>query len=80
MSSKRYISAEQAAQDDFGDKFTGKKGEVIYDAKTAYGPWAMMTETSWKTHGNPRKALGLGWGQKYVRNAEGHLIQAEGGA
>lgn len=74
----RYLSAEKAQKDDFGDRFTLKEGELIYDAKTAYGPWAMMTLASWKIHGHPSKALGLGLGQKYQRNAAGELHKVEG--
>ena len=72
----RYVSAEKAKQDDFGQPFTGKEGEVVYDAKTKGGPWAMMTETSFQMFGHGR--LGLGLGQKYVRNAAGELHKVEG--
>lgn len=79
MKRKRYLSAEQATADDFGDAFTGLAGEVVYDAKTTYGgTWAMMTEASWKTHGHPSHALGLGKGQRYVRNTQGQLELVDG--
>lgn len=72
----RYLSAETMDADDFGAAFTKKEGEVVYDAKTRHGPWATMTEASWKAHGNMQ--LGQGFGQKYVRNAAGELHKAEG--
>ena len=72
----RYLSAEAATKDDFGVQFTNRKGEAIYDAKTRHGPWAMMTEESWKKHGIGR--LGTGCGQKYVRNEAGQLMKQEG--
>lgn len=79
MKRKRYLSAEHATADDFGDAFTGLEGEAIYDARTAYGgTWAMMTEASWKIHGHPSRALGLGKGQRYVRNAQGQLELDDG--
>ena len=73
---KRYHSAEDRNADDFGVPFTTKEGEVVYDARTRHGPWACMTEKSWKQHGVGK--LGTGYGQKYVRNAEGHLVKSEG--
>lgn len=72
----RYLSAERMTEDDFGQQFTNKEGEIIYDAQTRRGPWATMTETSFKQHA--RGLLGLGKGQKYRRNAEGQLIKVEG--
>ena len=72
----RYLSAEKAQKDDFGVHFTNKEGEFVYDAKTKMGPWAMMTEQSFLMYGRGR--LGLGLGQKYRRNAEGHLLKVEG--
>ena len=67
----RYLSAEKATKDDFGIPFTGTAGEVVYDARTKMGPWAMMTEQSWKLYG--AGLLGVGYGQKYVRNERGEL-------
>jgi hypothetical protein len=72
----RYLSAEKLAHDDFEQPFTGAVGEVVYDAATWMGPWATMTEASFAVYG--RGKLGLGLGQKYVRNAEGHLVKVEG--
>lgn len=67
--------------DDFGEEFTMKEGEVVYDGATRApsgrnGPWATMTEKSYKAMGIGR--LGLGFGQKYVRNAAGELHKVEG--
>ena len=45
--------------DDFGATIT----DTLIDAKTKYGPWALMTPESFKVHGLGR--LGLGFGQKY---------------
>jgi hypothetical protein len=77
----RYLSAEKYTQDDFGDTFTQKEGEAVYDAATKgyngrLGPWATMTEKSFKMNGYGK--LGLGLGQKYVRNAAGELHKVEG--
>lgn len=77
----RFLSAEKLHQDDFGDTFTKKEGEVVYDAATRgrngrMGPWATMTQRSWEMNGGGR--LGTGFGQKYVRNAAGELHKVEG--
>lgn len=77
----RYLSAEKRHSDDFGDQFTMQVGEVVYDAATRgrngrHGPWATMTQKSYDLNGNGR--LGTGFGQKYVRNAEGELHKVEG--
>lgn len=73
----RYLSAEKLKQDDFGSPITGEIGETVYDAKTrASGQWATMTEKSWRAFGSGR--LGLGLGQKYVRQANGELHKVEG--
>lgn len=77
----RYLSAEKLHQDDFGDTFTKKEGEIVYDAAIRgrngrAGPWATMTQRSWEMNGGGR--LGLGFGQKYVRNKFGELHKVEG--
>lgn len=72
----RYLSAEKRSHDDFKMPFGHYEGEVVYDAKTKMGPWATMTEVSFKTHALGK--LGTGFGQKYVRNAAGELHKVEG--
>lgn len=72
----RYLSAEVRTSDDFGIVFTMLNGEIIYDAQTKYGPWACMTEKSFKEHGIGK--LGTGLGQKFVRqghNGELHKVK-----
>ena len=59
-------------KDDFDDTF----GEVMYDGKTVYGPWANMTEASWKRYGIGK--LGLGRGQKYQKQPDGRWLKVEG--
>lgn len=71
----RYLSAERMTNDDFGNAFTNKEGEIIYDAKTHMGPWATMTERAFKQYG---VKLGQGFGQKYKRNADGELHKVAG--
>lgn len=72
----RYLSAERMTKDDFDQPFTMEEGEVVYDAATRMGPWATMTQASFDVFG--RGQLGLGLGQKYVRNAAGELHKTEG--
>lgn len=72
----RYISAESKTEDDFGEKFTMKEGEVIYDAATkTFGRWAMMTQQSFDIYGHGK--LGVGFGQKYVRDSRGFLLKED---
>jgi hypothetical protein len=72
----RYLSAEGRNTDDFGISFTKREGEIVYDAKTAMGPWACMTEDSYEIYGLAR--LGTGFGQKYRRDKAGQLHKVEG--
>lgn len=74
----RYISAEQMTHDDYGIPFTNKEGEIIYDARTLgpTGAWATMTQESWLLNGCG--VLGQGYGQKYIRQANGQLHKVKG--
>lgn len=58
--------------DDYGDRYKG----VMIDGKTMEGPWANMTERSWRGHGCGR--LGTGFGQKYKKQADGRWLKIEG--
>jgi len=60
-------------KDDFGLPYDGK---VMYDAKTKMGPWANMSEVSWKQHGIGM--LGTGYGQKYEKQVDGRWLKVEG--
>jgi hypothetical protein len=51
-------------------------GSVMYDGKTARGPWACMSERGWSREGCGR--VGPGFAQKYRRNEEGHFYLSEG--
>jgi hypothetical protein len=73
---ERYLSAERQDHDDFGAAFTKSIGEIVYDAKTIHGPWAMMTQASYDSNG--MGTLGTGYGQKYMRDEHGHLNKVEG--
>jgi len=77
----RYISAEKRSFDDMGEPFTKQEDEVVYDGATMgrngrHGPWATMTQKSWDSQGCG--ILGFGFGQKYIRNADGELHKVEG--
>lgn len=45
--------------------------QVMYDAKTLDGPWACLCPSCWATH--TKQELGIGLGQKYLRNAAGQF-------
>jgi hypothetical protein len=73
----RYLSAEKMKADDFGVPFTNLVGEIVYDGCLAMSSqWATMTQESWEHRGCC--FLGTGRGQKYQRNAEGHLVKVAG--
>lgn len=77
----RYLSAEKMSFDDFGEPFTKQEGEVVYDSATRghngrMSQWATMTQKSYDEKGYGK--LGLGFGQKYVRNAVGEFHKVEG--
>ena len=48
--------------------------DILYDAKTKYGPWATMCNSCFFNNG---LGLGLGLGQKYKLN-NGKFIKVEG--
>lgn len=52
------------SEDDFGQPIHREEGELLYDAPTTSGPWAIMTEASWKYHRRTAR-LGTGLGQAY---------------
>jgi hypothetical protein len=58
--------------DDFGVRYDG----TMIDGRTKDGPWANMTETSWRRHGCG--LLGTGHGQKYEQQADGRWLKVEG--
>lgn len=72
MPEKVYWLSPLGDEDDFGLPFK----TVMYDGKTQMGPWANMSETSWKLHGVG--ILGTGYGQKYKKQADGRWLKVEG--
>ena len=71
MAKAKFWSSPLGKVDDFGDEYA----DVMYDAKTKHGPWANMTEASFKQHGLGK--LGLGFGQKYVKQADGQWLKTK---
>lgn len=70
----RYWLSPVGSTDDFGQPIS----DVIIDAKTAYGPWALMSPASFQLHGGTNGRLGLGYGQRYVRQSDGRFLCVEG--
>lgn len=60
------------------DDFDSPIFDVIIDARTAYGPWALMTPESFSLHGGTRGRLGVGLGQRYQKQADGRWLKVEG--
>lgn len=58
-------------QDDFGIEI---ENEII-DGKTVQGPWALMVPAVHRLYG---VGLGLGRGQKYVKQPDGKWLKVEG--
>jgi len=51
------------------DFCTGKLIEkILYDARTIYGPWAVMCDEHFKVYGLGK--LGTGYGQKYIKQTD----------
>jgi hypothetical protein len=72
MKKARYWLSPVGKFDDFDHEIEN----CIIDGRTKYGPWALMTPTSWLIHGIGR--LGLGLGQKYVKQPDGKWLKVEG--
>lgn len=64
--------SKTADTDDFGQPIWRTVGEALYDAPTTHGPWALMTEASWKHH-RRSASLGTGRGQKYAYDGENYM-------
>lgn len=62
--------------DDFDVPYDLTPGSVMYDAKTKMGPWANMTEQSFKQYGVGK--LGTGFGQKYQLQENGRWLKIAG--
>jgi hypothetical protein len=59
-------------RDDFGAQYDN----IMIDGKTRIGPWANMTQESWRCHGVG--CLGTGYGQKYQKQTDGSWLKIEG--
>jgi hypothetical protein len=67
-----YWMSGLGAKDDFGIPYT----DIMIDGKTRSGPWANMSEKSWRMYGVGR--LGTGYGQKYKKQSDGRWLKIEG--
>lgn len=68
-----YWTAPLGGFDDFGKPITNK----IIDGKTKSGPWAIMSEESYKEWGG--FGFGVGRGQLYELQPDGKWLQTKGG-
>jgi hypothetical protein len=68
----KYWLGSLGEQDDFGVQYK----DVMIDGATRMGPWANMTEESFAVYGTGK--LGLGFGQKYVKQENGKWLKVEG--
>ena len=69
---KKYWLSAVPEKDDFGDTIK----DMFIDGKTVMGPWALMTERSFKSFGTGR--MGLGYGQEYEKQKDGKWLKVEG--
>jgi hypothetical protein len=67
-----YWHGDLGQTDNFGKPYK----DVMYDARTNRGPWANMSEASWRVHGCG--FLGTGNGQKYKKQEDGRWLKVEG--
>ena len=72
MTPPRYWLSPVGTNDDFGVPITN----TIIDGRTIHGSWALMTPASFAADGTGR--LGIGYGQKYVKQADGKWLKVEG--
>jgi hypothetical protein len=70
---KKYWVGSVPEHDDFGVRID----KVFYDAPTKQGPWATMAPLSW-TKNARTPMLGTGYGQRYVKQADGKWLKMEG--
>jgi hypothetical protein len=73
---QRYWLGDVGGWDDFGNPYDCKTGGVMYDAATKEGPWANMSEQSFKEFGCGK--LGTGFGQKYELQPDGRYMKVAG--
>lgn len=76
MSKPVYWLSPLGGFDDFGLPYDLEEGGIMYDAKTSQGPWANMTEASFRRYGVGR--LGPGFGQQYQMQADGRWLKIAG--
>jgi hypothetical protein len=72
MAEVRYWTGDVPAEDDFGVEIK----DVFVDGRTVQGPWAFMAPASWRMYGVG--AYGTGYGQRYVKAANGKWMKVEG--
>ena len=70
-----YWLGELGGFDDFGLPYGTRPGPIMYDARTAPGPWANMTPVSFDLHGG---RIGQGLGQKYELQSDGRWLKIDG--
>lgn len=69
-----YWTSPVGGFDDFGAPIK----DIVIDAKTKHGPWALMTPETYAVEGNRPGVFGLGVGQKYQKQADGRWLKIEG--
>lgn len=74
MNQPVYWLSPVGGRDDFGSVI----GDTIIDGKTTMGLWALMTPASWAQHSGTEGKLGLGRGQRYVKQPDGKWLKVEG--
>lgn len=71
MPKKQYWLSPVGGFDDFDDPIS----DTIIDGVATAGMWALMTPAS---HAKFGRGLGLGRGQKYVKQPDGKWLKVEG--
>jgi len=69
-----YWSTPLTENDSWGQPY----GDVMYDGKVRAhnGYWANFSQASWEKYGCG--ILGIGWGQKYIKQSDGKWLLVEG--
>lgn len=68
----RYWMGPTPLRDSFGAKIDGE----FIDGRSNRGPWGYFTPENWRLNG--AGSLGIGFGQRYVRQDDGRYLKVEG--
>jgi len=60
------------------DDFGAPINDEFIDGRTTFGPWVIISPTSWERYGGTKGKFGLGYAQRYRRQLDGRWLKVEG--